>query len=239
MSESILPTPPGPLGVTRLTTTFTATSSPDQRLPPPTLAIGARLEVQLTQSLSANRIEVRLRAPGQNIPWSAAARLQLSSPLPEPLARQLAIGADARAATASPVRIQADVVALSPTLTLRVLPPDIQPPGSAMLAPAAGTREWMDAQLRQHLPQSRPLASTLESWVRRLSSADGLDTLSLRQSLLTTNTTQRMIATILNRLATTAELTDPERLPVALRQSGLWLESLMAQAAANPAQKID
>ena len=121
MSESILPTPPGPLGVTRLTTTLTATSSPDQRLPP-TLAIGARLEVQLTQSLSANRIEVRLRAPGQNIPWSAATRLQLSSPLPEPLARQLAAGVDARAASANPVRIQADVVAVSPTLTLRVLP---------------------------------------------------------------------------------------------------------------------
>ncbi len=233
MSESILSAPPGPLGPTRLTP-LTAASSPDQRLPL-TLAIGARLEIQLTQTLSANRIEARLRVPGENMPWSTATRLQLSSPLPDLLARQAAAGTP----SGNPIRLQADVVAVSPVLTLRILPQTSQPSGSATPSPTAGTREWMDAQIRQHLPQSRPLASTLESWIRRLPPSEGLDTPSVSQSPVATEVTQRMIATILNRLATTAELTDPVRLPDALKQSGIWLEALMAQTAANPAQRID
>lgn len=233
MSESILSAPPGPLGPTRLTP-LTAASSPDQRLPL-TLAIGARLEIQLTQTLSANHIEARLRVPGENMPWSTATRLQLSSPLPDLLARQAAAGTP----SGNPIRLQADVVAVSPVLTLRILPQTSQPSGSATPSPVAGTREWMDAQLRQHLPQSRPLASTMESWIRRLPPSEGLDTPSVSQSTVATDVTQRMIATILNRLATTAELTDPVRLPVALKQSGIWLEALMAQTAANPAQRID
>ncbi|MBK1647457.1 flagellar hook-length control protein FliK [Rhabdochromatium marinum] len=46
------------------------------------------------------------------------------------------------------------------------------------------------------------------------------------------------IKEILNRLASPRELTDPQRLPVTLKNSGIWLEALLARAAVTPNQRL-
>lgn len=47
---------------------------------------------------------------------------------------------------------------------------------------------------------------------------------------------QRAVATLIDQLASAAELTDPERLSTAVSRSGLWMEALLAQAALDPAR---
>jgi hypothetical protein len=47
------------------------------------------------------------------------------------------------------------------------------------------------------------------------------------------------VATLIDQLASAAELTDPERLSTAVSRSGLWMEALLAQAALDPAQSSE
>jgi len=108
---------------------------------------------------------------------------------------------------------------------------------SATQAPGrttVGSREWLEQQFRQHWPESRPLAATLERLGRQPALETAVPTSDGPRSTATANAARRAVAALIGRLPSAAELTDPGRLALALGRSGLWLEALLAQTATDP-----
>jgi hypothetical protein len=234
MSEPLSPIQPGSTSP-RVAGGYAASETNVAR-PALKVSVGQRLEVQLGRIVS-NQIEIRLRPADGNAAWSSTERVQLAASLPESVARQLVnTGAGAGTSLGPMVRIQAEVTAISPTLVLRLLPA-VQSAGDTKLPTAAGDiRDWMDQQLRLHLPLSRPITSTLETWAAR---PIGSDLTVSAQANGPVTAISGQLQTILEDLATADDLTDPQRLASTLKQSGLWLEALFAQTISNPENAPD
>jgi len=159
------------------------------------------------------------------------------------------------------------VVVTTPTLVLRPLQAAQPgaPPDSASGDPQ--TPGWLDTQLRQHLPRARPLASTLHGLAARLNAAPagalqsgtpgagasaangseaGTPEAGARASAAETvarhnspGPLARQLSALLAALPDTGALTSASRLAQSLQQSGLWLESLLAQGSRHPGRTLD
>lgn len=212
------------------------------------LLAGMQVELLPGRSIGSGLIDARLRPLGGSAAWTPSVRVQLTNTLP---ATGLQASASERSATgASPTPLRAEVVASSPMLVLRLLSPADRPPLPQNPTATPGSREWLGQQFRLHWPESRPLASTLEG-LQRLTDSPAKDVGAEPIAVAKTVTTptvpmssakettsplqiQRAVATLIDQLATAAELTDPERLSIAVGRSGLWLEALLAQSAIDP-----
>ncbi|WP_295399235.1 flagellar hook-length control protein FliK [uncultured Thiocystis sp.] len=160
---------------------------------PLALKVGMQLELQLAQRLSSTLIEARLRPLEGNATWSATMRVQLTAPLPDLSARQAVSLTETRSMSVDAFRAKAEVLSISPTLTLRITPRTEQATASKVASPAAGLREWLGVQLRQNLPQSRSLTTTLQSWITRQKGPDGCPAPSSAEASPTIGTTQRTV----------------------------------------------
>lgn len=166
---------------------------------------------------------------------------------PQGFATASSAGAPARA-------VLAEVVATSPTLVLRPLPATSQP--SPQLNPGMGalTPEWVDQQLRQHLPRARPLGATLDRLNTEVATLPGglqqagPDKSGAASSKAASGapaadvpsaTLGRQLAALLAALPDAGSLTQVTRLAQSLQQSGIWLESLLAHAGRDPTRAAD
>lgn len=212
------------------------------------LQIGMQVELSLSRSIAPDVIETRLRPLGSSAAWSQGIQARLTSPmLADPL-QTSAVGERSAPGGAGPTR-RAEVVATSPALVLRLVSttPESSPPRPNQTV-AAGSREWLGQQFRQHWPESRPLAATLERIAARLANGSDVSTgtastpapqpvaAGSRTDTLSVVSLQRAVDTLIGQLATPVELTDPEQLAVAVGRSGLWLEAQLAQVALAPTQ---
>ncbi|MGQ9831866.1 MAG: flagellar hook-length control protein FliK [Thermochromatium sp.] len=247
MSELLGLPPSGPgatvsVGTQALTATTTALTE--------RLLAGMWVELLPGRLLGPGLIEARLRPLEGATAWTPNVRVQLTTALPE---TWLQTSADARSATgASPTPLRAEVVATSPMLVLRLLPSAEHLPLPPNPTATPGSREWLGQQFRLYWPESRPLASTLEGLQRLadsptkdvaatpLAPAKTVMTLTAPMSSAKETTglhqIQHAVATLIDQLATATDLTDPERLAIAVGRSGLWLEALLAQSAIDPTQ---
>lgn len=233
MSESI---PSITSGFSARLDTATAPAKPGDIDVPGRLAVGSRVEIRITGFLASDRLEVRLKSVDASGAWSAPTRVQLAAPMVDQLAEQLtAVGGKDGAGGRAP-RLQAEVISVGQTLVLRLIGSGDRPAATAPLAPPAGTQEWMDMQFRQQLPQSRPLGSTLASWADQLPSAPMPGT---QPTASASGATVRMLQDLLAHLPTVETLTDPNRLRETLKQSGIWLEALLARSAASGTAMVD
>lgn len=224
------------------------------------LRVGMQVELRPSRAITPELIETQLRPLGSTTAWSPGLQARLTAPMPANPLQAPAVSEGSGTGAAMPA-LRAEVVSVSPALVLRLIatPADRSTPTPDRTA-VAGSREWLGQQFRQHWPESRPLAVTLDRIVARLASEVGarpnvtsttavVDQPSLNAStrpidsprLSSTDTTstaplQRAVDSLIDQLATATELTDPERLAVAVSRSGLWLESLLAHTAMAPAQ---
>ena len=204
------------------------------------LQVGMQVELMPARSITPELIETRLRPVGGTAGWTSSVRAQLTTALP---ANALQATATERPGSGALPTLRAEVVATSPTLVLRLVSAADRPmpmPGQPAVS-GAGSREWLGQQFRQHWPESRPVAATLDRIAVQLADEIAGNPITAPTSATNTETNgslqlQRAITTLIGQLATVTELTDPEQLAVAVRRSGVWLESLLAQAAIDPAQ---
>ncbi len=208
---------------------------------PTKLTVGMQLEIQPGRHVSAMVLDVRMRPMGGDQQWTATTRVQLAKPLPDQLVRQLGSAANSQPAALATPRMRAEVVSVSPALVLRILAPEMRPVMSATPAPAPGSREWIGQQLRQHWPESRPLAATLEGLASRIADTDPASRLLPMADPTLGTRVQHSLESLLGQLSTHRDLTDPERLATALKGAGPWLEAHLAQSVAIPAptQRFD
>lgn len=203
------------------------------------LGIGTRVEVTLVRQADTSLVRLQVRPLEGAMAGATIDQLQPAASIPARL-----IAAAPTVGTAAPgnsARLSGEVVALQPTLVLRLAadgaatdaPPTNQPP--------TGPAAWFQAQLRQHLPRSLPLASTFDSW-RRPSPDQGTSlpgvSAPTAETPHWTRLTARLVGDLLARLPGTADLTHPDRLRHAVRQSGLWLEAALARQALDPVQHL-
>lgn len=213
------------------------------------LQAGMRVEIIPTRSIGPDLIEAQLRPLAGSATWTQGVRVQLTAALPTN-ALQAVTGGGSAPGTSPTLR--AEVVATGPTLILKILAPAEGSPSTPGSNPAAlaGSREWLGQQFRQHWPESRPLAVTLENITARLAKEIGTDAVAVPKTVTplpapNANETlshlqiRQAVATLIDQLASAAELTDPERLSTAVSRSGLWMEALLAQAALDPAQSSE
>jgi hypothetical protein len=219
-----------PIGARTLTSTANALAG--------RLQIGMQVELIPTRSITPEVIETQLRPVGGAGSWTSSVRAQLTTALP---ANGLQAAVNERPGSGAMPMLRAEVVATSPTLVLRLVSAADRPmpiPGQAAVS-GAGSREWLGQQFRQHWPESRPVAATLDRIAVQLANESAGNPITAPTSATNTETTgslQRAITTLIGQLATVTELTDPEQLAVAVSRSGVWLESLLAHAAIDPAQ---
>ncbi|NKN33186.1 flagellar hook-length control protein FliK [Marichromatium bheemlicum] len=199
------------------------------------LTLGLRLELKLesttARSTTTTETIARIRPAGGDSVWSAPVRLQLLMPgnsRPQG-------SAPAAAGTAPPTPttpVTAEVIALRPIPTLRLLPATGTPtPGGGVVM----THDWVVQQLRTHLPQAQALAEGLGHWVQRLSSPTPASPKGLApDSGAATDPLMARLTRLLNRLPDSATLTDPGRLQQRVEGSGIWLEARLAQLAHTP-----
>ncbi|QIK37987.1 flagellar hook-length control protein FliK [Caldichromatium japonicum] len=197
------------------------------------LQVGMQVELMPIRARDQGWVEIQVRIPGESKTWTSGIQARIIGAMPD--------ASGARPAT--PLR--AEVVATSPILSLRLIPPPPQTLPTPSQAPLTEGRTWLDQQFRQCWPSAQPLAPTLARLAAQLG-LDGLDaepqaaTPSLlnhsgaRPTLVTQ--VQQTLLQLLNQLATAAELTHPERLARAIERSGLWLEARLVQAARDPSQ---
>ncbi|MBB1127420.1 flagellar hook-length control protein FliK, partial [Thiospirillum jenense] len=117
-------------------------------------------------------------------------------------------------------RIMVEVVAVTPTVVLQPLA-DL----NQVMA-----QSWRDNQIRQLLPESRALLATLANWSHKLQEQ------SATAIHPTTNlaSTRQALEEIVKQLPASQQLTDPKQLSAAMRNSGIWLEALLAQSTLYP-----
>ncbi|WP_186342924.1 flagellar hook-length control protein FliK [Allochromatium palmeri] len=201
------------------------------------LQVGMQVELRPSRSITPELIETQLRPLGSTTTWSQGIQARLTSPM---LANSLpapAVGERSATGGAMPA-LRAEVVATSPALVLRLISTtaDRSTPIPNQTA-VAGSREWLGQQFKQHWPESRPLAATLDRILVQLASASTPPITNLTHTDPTNATPiQRAVDSLIGQLATVTELTDPEQLAVAVSRSGLWMEALLAQAAITPTQ---
>ncbi|WPL19772.1 Flagellar hook-length control protein FliK [Thiorhodovibrio winogradskyi] len=191
------------------------------------LALGSRVDVQVTSVQQPGDLEVRLRThvtPQSNTQtgagqWSQTMRVGVTDDLHPRLLNALRTLAAGQGRGAM---LNAEVVSLRPRVMLRLLPSDNQG--------APGTKTWFNAQLRNHMPGALRLATTFADWSRGLREA-GLDR-GLQSPLAQQRELTQSIKQVLERLASPRELTDPARLADSLRNSGIWLEAVLARGGA-------
>jgi len=226
MNQPIPPSIPTAIGTPNSTSGVNQLSRAEL---PDTITVGAKLEIQLAQELPSGMTDVRVRLADTNDGWSKPiqARILVTDP-PE----NRAAGGAAR-----PIanRLTADVVSVTPALVLKLQTnPSTRTEGIA-LQPSAGTPQWMDAQLRRHLPQSQPLAKTLETW---LTNQTQVRTQTHTQPVAASpSSITRLFESILEGLARPADLTDPDRLSKAIAGAGIWLEATLARTALEPGER--
>ncbi|EXJ16896.1 flagellar hook-length control protein FliK [Imhoffiella purpurea] len=225
MTQPIQPALPIALGTASQTTDASRTSRSEL---PDAISVGARLEIQLARELSSGIADIRVRTAETHGDWSKPIRARILAPNPS------GHGAPDAAARTGPNRLVADVVSVTPSLVLK-LQPNPASGRATMLEPAAGTAQWRDAQLRRHLPQSKPLASTLETWLTQQPQSQPR-TLAPGQQVAAGPPTasMRLLQPILEVLARPADLIDPDRLSKALTGTGIWLEATLARTALEP-----
>jgi hypothetical protein len=242
--------PPGagasaPIGTRALTATATALVG--------RLLVGMQVELLPGRAIGPELIEARLRPLAGQAAWTPSVRVQLTAALPASGLPIQAATPERSATGAPPTPLRAEVVATGPTLVLRLLSPTDRSPLPPNPTAAAGSREWLGQQFRQHWPESRPLAATLEHITARLAKEIGTDPIAVPKTVVSatltpaveTNDTpgslqiQRAVATLVGQLATATDLTDPEQLSAAVGRSGLWLEARLAQVAIDPTQSSE
>ncbi len=193
--------------------------------------VGMQVELIPTRALGRGLVEIQVRPSDASTVWITGIQARLSGVMPEANSGQAAM----------PMR--AEVIATRPILSLRLIPQAAQTlpnPSHTLLAEG---RAWLDQQFRQFWPSAQPLASTLA----RLAAQFGLSDLGnqsqgaihplfshsgTHQATLTQ--VQQALLSVLNQLATVAELTKPDPLARAIERSGLWLEAHLAQVARDP-----
>lgn len=193
----------------------------------PRLELGARVQVRVNAVLNSGDLEVRLRAAQAEQPrsWSQALRVGIADGLRPALLDAL------RALAAGQARpgavLDAEVVSLTPRIMLRMI--------GAEQTEQPGSDAWFARQWRANLPGARELSTTLAGWSRGLAQAGSEPTPAsgVQQPEL-----QRAVKQVLERLASPRELTDPARLAQTIRNSGIWLEALLARASLAPQQSV-
>ncbi|MBK1723681.1 flagellar hook-length control protein FliK [Thiocystis violacea] len=232
MSEPLAPIPPGQASAPSLTAPGLRETAAARPALADGLRAGMRIEIQPSRQLSAQVLEVRIRGMDVSQTWSAPTQARLVTPLPNPLSQQLASGSSPASLDAT--RLQAEVVAVKPALVLRLLSPESPQTAQTGATPPPGTRAWLGQQLRQHWPESRLLAPTLQTLVDRLGAPGETARALPGPDAAMKASVQQSVATLVDRLSAHSDLTDPDRLSSALAKSGLWLESTLAQAITNP-----
>jgi len=226
MNQPIPPSIPTAIGTPNSTSGVNQLSRAEL---PDTITVGAKLEIQLAQELPSGMTDIRVRLADTNGGWSKPiqARILVTDP-PE----NRAAGGAAR-----PIanRLTADVVSVTPALVLKLQTnPNTRTEGIG-LQPSVGTPQWLDAQLRRHLPQSQPLAKTLETW---LTNQTQVQTQTHTQPVAASPpSVTRLFESILEGLARPADLTDPDRLSKAIAGAGIWLEATLARTALEPGER--
>lgn len=189
------------------------------------IGLGSRVEVQLHSVHKSGDLQVRLRPftdAGRLEPWSRALRVAVTDDVRSLLNASRAEGGHG---LRHPSRLAAEVVAVAPRIRLRMFP---------QIDAASQRQAWFNAQLRAHLPEAKPLTATFSRWESALrdASAQQRPAALVAQERAQTEV-QRAVAQILARLAGPGDLTDAARLSQAFKDSGLWLEALLAQAASG------
>ncbi len=205
------------------------------------LAVGMQVEIQPGRLISPDLLEVRLLPLDGGSDLLGTSRAQLAKPLPDQIVQQLTSAANTGTDAHTP-RMRAEVISLGPSLVLRIVSVGDTPgPSTAMAqpqaqaqAPTTATREWVNQQYRENWPESRPLGTTLDTLIDRIRDAEGPAMLLSSTDSGGRVQVQRAFESFVSQLARTQDLTDPDRLSTAVSRSGLWLESLAAQAVANP-----
>ncbi|MFD2112968.1 flagellar hook-length control protein FliK [Thiorhodococcus fuscus] len=220
------PIPPTITTAKGIASSTTGATQPSRTELPDTITIGARLEIQLAGQLSSGMTNVRVRLTDANDGWSKPIQARILDTAPH---ENRAAGSAARPSTN---RLVADVVSVTPALVLK-LPtnPSTRTEGIAS-HPNIGTPQWLDAQLRHHLPQSQPLAKTLETWLTKQAQVQ-IQTHTQPVTASPPSVT-RLFESILEGLARPADLTDPSRLSKAIAGAGIWLEATLARTALDP-----
>lgn len=193
------------------------------------LEVGMEVELRPGRLLGPQMLEAELRLPAAGNAWGPAVRVQLTAPLPA-------------TSLTSTLPLRAEVVALGPLPSLRLLPQEGQ------INPYPGQtpnqdRTWLHLQLRQHWPGARALAPGLQQLAEIALGLSAPDDQALSRPVVQPVAGQQppaqvqgAIARLLAQLATVGDLTDPERLMQAIGRSGLWLEAQLAQAGRHPGQ---
>ncbi|EIC22162.1 flagellar hook-length control protein FliK [Thiorhodovibrio frisius] len=193
------------------------------------LTTGSRVDVQVKAVQQSGDLEVRLRTQGEGTQrgqWSQTMRVGVTDSLRPALLdalRTLAAGQGRGG------MLSAEVVSLTPRVMLRLMHSD----GEG----APGTKAWFNAQLRNHLPGARQLSTTFADWTRGLREA-GVDR-GAPSPLAHQRELTQLVKQVLERLASPRELTDPARLAESLRNSGIWLEALLARAGSQQGLSLD
>lgn len=234
------------------------------------LTIGLKLELELatpnrTPAPAPGEVFARVRPPGPGTSWSAPLQLRLLAPLPStqspaqasaPQPSPQLPGAATSTSTPPPqpnaaplpTRPTAEVIALRPIPTLRLLP--AQPPPAPLAPPSATlansetmTRDWLTQQVRLHLPQARALAETLTEWSRRLTTQEAIGTAQPKGQTPAPSTAavplNDRLERLISRLPGPSTLTEPGGLQRAVEGSGIWLEARLAQLALTPGALTD
>ncbi len=249
-TERYGPTTPTPVG-SGSTPALAKTTSPLQLA----LSPGQQLDVRLRSVLNANELLVQLRpqsGAGSSGEWSAPMRVRVTGdlsqllmqhlntlPRDQPLMERLrhtgdlfirslsgqpaVPNKDNALLQGSPRQLSAEVVALKPSVLLKIIPERT----------GAQAPQWVNQQLRLHLPEARPLTTTLEQWRHTLVQADtkASPTPLLPQSV------HQSLDQLLAQLPTAQQLTNPAQLQQALNQSGIWLEAMLGQVAAGQSSR--
>lgn len=206
------------------------------------LRVGAQVELLSARSVGQDVLEVQLRAADSAKSQALTVRAQLVDAGSSQLSRALgdaAIAVRSGGPTAqSPLR--AEVLAVSPTLTLKLVgPTDGSPAAAGRESPVLESRAWVGQQLRQHWPGAQPLTSTLKSISARLGEPNMLARTLQASDPSLRAAVQQALERLVSQISTPQELTSANQLSSRLAGSGIWLEAALAQLAVGQSAPND
>jgi uncharacterized coiled-coil protein SlyX len=152
----------------------------------------------------------------------------LNSPLPSQQSAPPSLTEQLLRTPLTPITLKAEVVTLTPALTLRI-PVDQQ---------AVAARHWLNHHVRVHLPEARPLAPTLTTWQTKTTPVEAAVVANKPDSEVLLQT-QRIIGQITEQLPHARQLLDPQQLATAMARSGTWLEAMLANRATTSSSTED
>ncbi|NEV60519.1 flagellar hook-length control protein FliK [Thiorhodococcus minor] len=242
MTNPLSGSPPPPSGNLAGTPAQVPSRSELRAQPLQGLRIGAQVQVVSARSVGQDMLEVQLRTADANKSQGLTVRAQLVDTGPGQLPRLLGDGAVAGTSggptTQGPLR--AEVVAVSPRLTLKLIgPTDGAPSAAGRESPVLESRAWVGQQLRQHWPGAQPLTSTLESITTRLTEPNDLARALQASDPAVRAAVQQALERMISQISTPQDLTNAKQLSSTLAGSGIWLEAALAQLAAGQSASRD